>query len=290
MADFDRADLAPLAAALVPAVLAAGTAIMRIYAEDFAVEVKGDQSPVTAADAAGEQILLAALSQRTPQVPVVAEEQAAAGQIPDIGQGPFWLVDPLDGTKEFIKRNGEFTVNVGLIDQRQPCLGLVLAPALGRLYVGVVNRDAHGQETAQGFQQAVVADATGALQLAGAPQPLACRRPPAAGLTVLASRSHGTDAELKQALETFLSGRLVAETINAGSSLKFCRVAEGAADLYPRLGPTCEWDTAAAHAVLRAAGGEVTLLDGQPFLYGKAPTFLNPGFVALTSALMQESF
>ncbi len=249
--------LAALAKSLIPAVRAAGDAVMAVYASDFAVTRKDDDSPVTEADGRAEKVLLDALASLTPDWPVVAEERVAAGEVPAIGAGPFWLVDALDGTKEFIRRNGEFTVNVGLIQEGRPILGLVLAPALDALYLG------HGPGTARRV-------------LAGADQPIACRRPPADGLVVLASRSHGGGDEM----ETFLARYPVASRTNAGSSLKFCRLAEGAADLYPRLAPTCEWDTAAAHAVLLAAGGRVEARDGAPLAYGKGGDFLNPHFIA----------
>lgn len=255
------AALSALTEALIPVVYEAGAAIMEIYASDFAVERKDDHSPVTAADAAGEKIIVAALSRLTPDLPVVAEEAAAAGHIPEIGTGPFWLVDPLDGTKEFVRRNGEFTVNIGLIVNGQPVLGLVQAPVLGTLYAGWVAEDgsrASFRETAAGRGE------------------IRCRVPGADGLVVLSSRSHATS----EALQAYLADKTVASITNAGSSLKFCRIAEGQADLYPRFGPTSEWDTAAAHAVLRAAGGSLTQVDGSPFLYGKGGRFLNPHFIA----------
>ncbi|SDG37413.1 3'(2'),5'-bisphosphate nucleotidase CysQ [Roseospirillum parvum] len=252
---------ADLAQALIPLARRAGDAILDIYRGDFEVLEKADTSPVTAADHAAEAIILEGLKGLTPDIPIVAEEEMAAGRLPELGEGAFWLVDPLDGTKEFIKRRDSFTVNIGLVDATPaghlPRLGVVLAPALDLLYVG------HGPGTAR-------------LISGGAERPIACRQPPAEGLTVLASRSHGDPTEL----DRFLAPYKVAEIINAGSSLKFCRLAEGVGDLYPRLGPTSEWDTAAAHAVLMAAGGSVTTLDGKPFTYGKGPTFLNPPFVA----------
>lgn len=254
-------DLASLAEALGETARRAGAAIMDIYHSDFAVQTKDDKSPVTAADAAGEKIILADLARLTPDVPVVAEESAAEGKIPAIGNGPFWLVDPLDGTKEFIKRNGEFTVNIGLIVDQRPLLGVVYAPALDTLYlgwgVGQCWRVKDGQR-----------------------EQISCRTPGPEGVVVLASRSHATS----EALQDYLQGTKVASVTNAGSSLKFCRVAEGEADLYPRFGPTCEWDTAAAHAVLLAAGGDVVQADGSAFVYGKAPTFLNPFFIAKGAA------
>jgi 3'(2'), 5'-bisphosphate nucleotidase len=227
----------------------AGRLILEVYATDFAVRGKDDASPVTEADERAEKLIVPALAALTPGVPVVAEEEVAAGRVPAIGER-FWLVDPLDGTKEFISRNGEFTVNVALVERGEPVLGVVLAPALG----------------ARG---AWVDDDAGR-------RPIRCRAVPPEGLTVVASRSHGDAA----ALDAFLAGKKVASLASAGSSLKLCLVAAGEADLYPRLGRTMEWDIAAGHAVLRAAGGEVTRLDdGQPLRYGK-PGFDNPHFVA----------
>jgi len=239
----------------------AGAAVMAVYASDFSVRGKSDASPVTAADEQAEAIILAGLARLAPGIPVVAEEAAAAGHVPDIAGGTFFLVDPLDGTREFVSRNGEFTVNIALIARGAPVLGVVFAPAVGgaagRLFAGAVG---HG---------AWVEDAQGR-------RPIACRAEPAEGLTVVASRSHGDAA----ALDAFLAGRRVARLANAGSSLKLCLIAEGAADLYPRHGRTMEWDIAAGHAVLAAAGGQVwTIDDGAPLGYGK-PGFENPHFVA----------
>jgi len=240
---------------LLPIARAAGEAILQVYATEFEVHDKSDDSPVTEADHRAEAVILPALAGLTPDVPIVAEEAVAAGNVPHVGER-FWLVDPLDGTKEFIKRNGEFTVNIALIEFGEPILGVVLAPALNRLYAGAVD---HG---------AFVEDQNGRRKIG-------CRDVPAAGLTVVASRSHG-DAET---LERFLAGRKLATQTNAGSSLKFCLIAAGEADLYPRFGRTMEWDTAAGHAVLTAAGGRVTTLDGADLRYGK-PGFENPHFVA----------
>ena len=233
----------------------AGAVVMAVYGTDFAVRGKDDASPVTAADEQAEALIVPALRALLPGVPVVAEEAVAAGNAPEVGER-FWLVDPLDGTKEFVSRNGEFTVNIALIEDGVPVLGAVLAPALGRLWAG--------------------ADGVGAWVEDGAGRrPLRCRAVPAAGLAVLASRSHGDAA----ALAAFLAGRRVASVANAGSSLKLCLLAAGEADLYPRLGRTMEWDIAAGHAVLRAAGGQVCRLDGTPLTYGK-PDFENPHFFA----------
>lgn len=236
----------------------ASAVILRHYDAGAEATAKADGSPVTAADNDADAVILAALRQLTPAIPVVTEEEAAAGRVPDIADGTFWLVDPLDGTKEFIKRNGEFTVNIALIQAGVPVLGVVMLPVDGTVYA------AAGPGTAVRGGRGM------------ADEPIQVRAVPAAGLTVLTSRSHADNA----ALDEFLSGRRVAARVAAGSSLKFCRVAEGVGDIYPRLGPTCEWDIAAGHAVLIGAGGSLTLLDGEPFPYGKAPTFLNPHFVA----------
>lgn len=237
----------------------AGDLILEVYATDFAVRGKEDASPVTEADERAEALILKALAALAPGIPVVAEESVAAGRVPDIGSpsGRFWLVDPLDGTKEFISRNGEFTVNIALIEGGDPVLGVVLAPALGRLFAGCRGAGAF------------VEDGAGR-------RTIRCRSVPEAGLTVVASRSHGDAA----ALDAFLAGRKLASLANAGSSLKLCLVAAGEADLYPRLGRTMEWDIAAGHAVLGAAGGSVRRVDtGAPLTYGK-PGFDNPHFVA----------
>ncbi len=233
----------------------AGAAILEIYATEFAVEKKLDASPVTAADERAETIILSALAAITPDIPVVSEEAASAGHIPDIGKR-FWLVDPLDGTREFISRNGEFTVNIALVENGQPVLGVVFAPALNRLFAGIVG------------EGAFVEDDSGH-------RAIGCRRTPAEGLTVVSSRSHGDAA----ALDTLLAGRKVAASLNAGSSLKLCLVAAGEADMYPRLGRTMEWDIAAGHAILRAAGGCVKTLDGDELCYGKKGLD-NPDFIA----------
>ena len=247
-------------------VRSAGRAVMEVYGRAFGVEAKGDGSPVTEADTRSEEIILRGLERLAPGVPIVSEEAAAAaaechGSLsrPE-GNGAhhksFWLVDPLDGTKEFVSRNGEFTINVALVSDGLPVLGVVLAPALERLF-------AAASETG-----AVMEDADGR-------RPVCARIQPAEGVTVVSSRSHG-DAD---ALARFTAGRRIAASIVAGSSLKFCLLAAGQADLYPRFGRTMEWDTAAGDAILRAAGGRVTDLDGRDLQYGK-PGFENPHFVA----------
>ncbi|WP_285275918.1 3'(2'),5'-bisphosphate nucleotidase CysQ [Halopseudomonas bauzanensis] len=234
---------------------AAGEQVMQVYRSDFEVRGKEDASPVTEADERAEALILGALAQCSPGIPVVSEEAAAAGHIPEVGQR-FWLVDPLDGTREFINRNGEFTVNIALIEAGEPVLGVVLAPALGRLFAGARGCGAFIEE-------------------AGVRQPIECREVSPEGLDVVASRSHG-DA---QALDVFLAGRQVRSLKSAGSSLKICLVAAGEADLYPRLGRTMEWDIAAGHAVLLAAGGQLLTLQDEPLRYGK-PGLDNPHFYA----------
>jgi 3'(2'), 5'-bisphosphate nucleotidase len=234
---------------------AAGNAILEVYATDFGVRNKADASPLTKADERAEESILAALGALTPDIPVISEEASSRGEVPGIG-ARFWLVDPLDGTKEFVSRNGEFTVNIALVEDGEPTLGVVLAPALGRLFGGVRGVGAFAEE--DGRRRAVT-----------------CRRPPAEGMTVVSSRSHGD----REALGAFLAGRRIASSVVAGSSLKFCLIAAGMADLYPRLGRTMEWDTAAGHAVLAAAGGRVTRLDGEDLRYRK-PQFANPHFIA----------
>jgi 3'(2'), 5'-bisphosphate nucleotidase len=249
-------DWASLLEPLGAACREAGEAIRAVRRRGFAVERKGDDSPVTEADRAAEAILLQALARHAPGIPVVAEEEVAVGRVPDLGKA-FFLVDPLDGTKEFVRGGNDYTVNVGLIVDRAPVLGLVLAPEQGRLFMGLVGRGG-AVEDEQGRKKT-----------------LQVRPRPERGLTVVASRSHLNAATLAyvEALPQ------PAERVSVGSSLKFCLVAEGSADLYPRLSPTSEWDTAAGHAILLAAGGRVDGIDGTPLLYAKE-AFLNHGFAA----------
>jgi 3'(2'), 5'-bisphosphate nucleotidase len=247
---------------MVAAAIEAGRAAYAIYRTDFEVETKQDESPVTAADHAAEAVILRHLASGAAGVPVVAEEQVAAGRVP-ASAATFFLVDPVDGTKEFIQKRGDFTVNIALVENGVPQLGVVYAPARSQLFAGDV-------KAAQAFRSnQSPEDSQGATRT-----PMRTRVPAARGLTVVASRSHRspeTDAWLQKVQ--------VAELVSVGSSLKFCLVAAGEADLYPRLGPTMEWDTAAGHAVLSAAGGAVVNLDGSPFRYGKAG-FRNPDFIA----------
>ena len=247
---------------MVAAAIEAGRAECEIYAGAFQVHHKQDASPVTAADHAAEAIILARLAQIAPGIPIVAEEEVAAGRIPRVA-GEFFLVDPLDGTKEFIARRGDFTVNIALIRDGMPVLGVVFAPANEKLYIGDV-------AAAKAFRAAQKPDPAHA----PAREAIRVRQPPAQGLTAVASRSH-SNAET----DAYLARNKIKDRVSVGSSLKFCLVAAGEADVYPRLGPTMEWDTAAGHAVLSAAGGSVTTLDGAPLRYGK-PDFRNPSFIA----------
>ena len=233
----------------------AGALILAVYAGAFEVRGKADSSPVTEADEAAERCIVPALQALDPAVLVVAEEAAARGESPAVGRC-FWLVDPLDGTREFVSRNGEFTVNIALIEDGSPVLGVVYEPVADRLYAGVVGQGAWLQEH-------------------GTRRTISCRQAGAEGLVLACSRSHGDEA----ALAAWLGQRTVLQRVTVGSSLKFGLLAAGRADIYPRLGTTMEWDTAAGHAVLRAAGGEVRDLAGAPLRYGK-PGFRNPHFVA----------
>ncbi|MBO6667786.1 3'(2'),5'-bisphosphate nucleotidase CysQ [Parvibaculum sp.] len=259
-------DRAALVEELRKIALRAGAAIMDHYHSEFEVIHKDDKSPVTAADRDAEAIILDGLRKSAPDIPIVSEEAAAGGHIPEIGHR-FFLVDPLDGTKEFINKNGEFTVNIALIEDRIPVAGVVYAPAKDRMFFG------YGAGNA--FEQHVAPNAPGD-EGSGALRQIAARAPGEDGLVVIASRTH-RDTKTDEYLNLYK----VKEFLAAGSSLKFCLVATGEADLYPRHGRTMEWDTAAGHAVLLAAGGSVTQLDGTPLLYGKTERGLdNPFFVA----------
>jgi 3'(2'), 5'-bisphosphate nucleotidase len=261
MAEIQNAQ-SELLEAMARAALEAGHAAHQIYLGKFEVQRKADQSPVTAADHAAEAIILERLRQVAPGIPIVAEEEVAAGRVPAIGR-EFFLVDPLDGTKEFIQRNGDFTVNIALIRGGDPVLGVVYAPVAAALFTGdVVAGRAFRAPCAPGELESRARD------------PIQVRTPPARGVTVVVSRSHSTPET-----ETYLGNYQVAERVSVGSSLKFCRVAAGEADLYPRLGPTMEWDTAAGQAVLIAAGGSVLAPGGASLTYGKN-LFRNSFFVA----------
>jgi 3'(2'), 5'-bisphosphate nucleotidase len=253
---FPEAKLAQLLPPVMALAREAGAAILTHYGPEIEVRRKEDASPVTAADEEAEEIILAGLRQLTPDLPIVSEEAFARGEISSEAPPRFWLVDPLDGTKEFLKRNGEFTVNIALVERTAPVLGIVHLPALDEIYRG------HS-----GIAERSVAGA--------AFERIAARRPPAEGGIMTISRSHAADERVK--VESL--GERVQGTMVAGSSLKFCRLAEGVADLYPRFGTTMEWDTAAGHAVLAAAGGSISTIEGAPLSYGKAG-FRNPHFIA----------
>jgi 3'(2'), 5'-bisphosphate nucleotidase len=257
----------PLLAGLVEASIAAGREIMAVYAAPIAVARKADSSPVTEADERAERVILQRLAGLSPGVPVVAEESVAAGRVPPAADR-FFLVDPLDGTKEFISRNGEFTVNIALVEKGVPTVGVVYAPALGRIFAG----DAAGAFSADVRDGEV-----------GPFARIRVRPAPDGGLVVVGSRSHGSPET-----DAYVARLAVREFRSAGSSLKFCLLACGEADIYPRFGRTMEWDTAAGDAVLRAAGGAMVQPDGSPFLYGKRDQghdadFANGPFVAASS-------
>jgi 3'(2'), 5'-bisphosphate nucleotidase len=239
--------------ALIEIARGAGAKILEIYNSDFSVEFKSDSSPLTEADKASDAYISADLLKLAP-TPIVSEENAESHRL---SGSAFWLVDPLDGTKEFLKRSGDFTVNIALVKEGRPVLGLVYVPARDWLYYG--------------------SDSGGAWKVEGSGRPVALhtRRTDPSALCIVASKDHaGPEVE---ALLQRLSGATLA---SMGSSLKFCLVAEGKADVYPRFGPTMEWDTAAAHAVLSSAGGAIYELNGSPFLYNKVG-FKNGGFVAV---------
>ncbi len=250
-----------LLAAFERLALVAGRVVMEVFNGCIAVDRKADCSPVTEADRASERLILAGLRAEFPGIPCVAEEEAAAGLLPDLVGDSFFLVDPLDGTREFVQRNLDFTVNIALVRNGEPVAGVVYAPASGKLYLG-----------ANGRAEAAEVDAEGRI---------VSRRPVHARqghdpLTVVASRSH-MDEETLAYMRRFAT----AEIVSVGSSLKFCILASGEADLYPRFGRTMEWDTAAGDAVLRAAGGRTVTQDGRPLRYGKADNgFANPPFVS----------
>lgn len=233
----------------------AGAEVLKIYHTDFKVEFKEDKSPLTAADIASHDIIEEGLKKLTPEIPILSEESTDAPWSERRNWTRFWLVDPIDGTKEFTHRRDEFTVNIALIEDGVPVMGVVTAPALGEAFWGVQGEGAWKREKNGSEHSIQVAE-------------------PPPEKRVVASKSH-LNEETRDFIEKLGPHKLV----QAGSSLKFCRVAEGKADVYPRIGPTCEWDTGAADAVLRASGGKVETLDGQPLMYGKQD-LSNPNFVA----------
>ncbi|WP_421224106.1 3'(2'),5'-bisphosphate nucleotidase CysQ [Aeromonas enteropelogenes] len=240
---------------------AAGEAIMAIYSQPFAVEYKSDESPLTAADKGAHEVIVRALARLTPDIPVLSEESGPQVMAERLGWRRYWLVDPLDGTKEFVSRNGEFTVNIALIEEGAPRWGLVYAPVLDKLWYG--GKGLGAWCIADGRREAIQT------------------RPHREGSPwrVVGSRNHLSRETLDYLARFGDMERGEIELVSMGSSLKFCIIAEGGAELYPRLAPTCEWDTGAAQAVLEGAGGSVTRLDGEPLVYNK-PDILNPWFVA----------
>ncbi|MDY0241317.1 MAG: 3'(2'),5'-bisphosphate nucleotidase CysQ [Rhodospirillaceae bacterium] len=241
---------------LIDASRRAGAAVIEVYRSDFAVTRKADASPVTEADIRSERVILDTLAKIAPMIPVVSEEAFAQGKHPETDGGTFWLVDPLDGTKEFVKRNGEFTVNIGLILEGRPCLGVIYAPVPDLLFAAQPGL-------------AWVEDK------GAPPTPITARFPPRDGMVALTSRSHRSPGRF----DDFIRPLPVQEVRQLGSSLKLALIAAGKADLYPRFGRTMEWDTAAGHAILDAAGGRITSPEGAPLVYGKNG-FENTSFVA----------
>jgi 3'(2'), 5'-bisphosphate nucleotidase len=253
----DLRDPRPLLAELCEIAEAAGEVILEVYSRDFAVRLKDDRSPLTEADREANRIIDARLRALDGSVPLVSEESAPPDPATRRTWPRFWLVDPLDGTKEFLKRNGEFTVNIALVDDRRAVLGVVLAPAIGRLYYGALGAGAWRRDHA------------------GAAKPIHVRSPAAEPPRVVGSRSHPSGE-----LADYLAALGPHEITPMGSSLKICLVAEGAADVYPRFGPTSEWDTAAAQAILETAGGRMIDRVGQPLRYNTKDDLLNPHFLA----------
>ena len=238
----------------------AGRAILEVYASSFSVQVKEDRSPLTEADLRSEKLILAGLKRIAPEIPVLSEEAAQAPYATRRNWSRLWVVDPLDGTKEFVQRNGEFTVNIALVDNHRPVLGIVHAPVLERTYYACEGAGAFRSDR----------EATG--------KAIRVEKRGAGPVRVVGSRSHrGTS------IDAFLARVGAHELVEVGSSLKLCLVAEGKADVYPRLGPTSEWDTAAGQCVLEQAGGQVLRLDGEPLAYNRENT-LNPSFVGFADA------
>ena len=254
---FTEHDIGGLAGSVRAIAVRAGDAIMAVRARGFEVTEKDDRTLVTDADYAAEAEILPALRELTPAVPVLSEEAAAAGDTPRFDKEPIWVVDPLDGTRDFVEGGTEFAICIGLVVARRPLFGLILGPAMGLTYW--------------------TAGATSAMRAKGEGPGAAvfARTSPEAGPTVITSRFHSKNGRLARFLETLE----MSQHIRMSSALKFGLLADGTADIYPRLGPTCEWDTAAGHAILAAAGGSVTTLDGAELGYGKAD-FLNPDFIA----------
>jgi len=248
--------LADLLAKVVKLAQQAGDAILSVYSEQFEVTHKTDQSPLTVADLRSHEIISKGLLALTPRLPVLSEEAADISFEQRRQWSSYWLVDPLDGTKEFVSRNGEFTVNIALIENHVPVLGVVHVPVTSTTYTGAVGVGAFKQVDGE------------------TPEPLRTRSPADSPLRIVGSRSHRGDS-----LDQFLPKLAPYELIAVGSSLKFCLVAEGSADFYPRFGPTSEWDTAAAQAVVEAAGGQVVKTNGERLSYNTKADLLNPHFL-----------
>ncbi|HEY5264601.1 MAG TPA: 3'(2'),5'-bisphosphate nucleotidase CysQ [Steroidobacteraceae bacterium] len=253
-------DLTALAQALMPITARAGAAIMQIYDAGFTVQRKADDSPLTQADLESQRHIIEGLTRLTPDIPILSEESAQAPWSERQSWRELWVVDPLDGTREFVKRNGEFTVNIALVVEHEPVLGVVSAPAQGLLYWGATGVGAFSHH-----------------QGAAAASPIHVTQPQRP-LRVVGSRSHTSPATA-----AYLATLGPHQMTGIGSSLKFCLVAEGRADLYPRFGPTSEWDTAAGQALLEAAGGQVTRLDGHRLRYNCRDSLLNGDFLAFSS-------
>ena len=239
----------------------AGRAILEIYGQDFDVITKDDDSPLTQADLASHRVISEALAGLTPDIPLLSEESADIPFSTRSAWSEYWLIDPLDGTREFVNRNGEFTVNIALIRGHEPIMGVVHVPVSGVTYTGLAGSGATRSEAG------------------GEPRTIGVRIPCAEPMVVVGSRSHANPA-----LVQHLDAMGEYELVSMGSSLKFCLVAEGQADFYPRLGPTSEWDTGAAHAVVLAAGGKIVTLDGEPLSYNLKESFLNPEFLVIADA------
>ena len=249
---------------LVNTAYKAGLVIMDIYKKDFNIDIKKDNSPVTIADQKAEELILSDLSNKFPNIPVISEEAYSNGIIPDFSN-EFFLVDPLDGTKEFIKKNGEFTVNIGLIKNGYALMGVVYAPAKKYMYFCDENNNA--------FKLKINNNFSGSLKDA---KKINTNSSKEVALTAITSRSQNNSKT-----DDFLKNYNIKETLLFGSSYKFCLIASGKADIYPRLSPTCEWDIAAGHAILKAAGGNVYSLEGNELQYGfKKEKFINPPFLA----------
>lgn len=251
-------ELKKLIEPIVSLSIEAGQAILEVYSTNFDVQEKDDASPLTQADLASHRCIDAALRQLTPDVPIISEESGLPEFAERSSWNRYWLIDPLDGTKEFVNRNGEFTVNIALVENGRPLLGVVHVPVTGVTYLGC---EGHGAEKRSGNTHA---------------EKIQVALESASPVRVVGSRSHRGAS-----LDAFLESLGDFEMHPMGSSLKFCRVAEGAADIYPRLGPTSEWDTAAAQAVVEQAGGQVLELDGAPLTYNRKADILNPYFLVI---------